>query len=394
MPDQSKRNAGVTLEKKHPRHVNSDCVHKARFARQRPLPLILLTVAHLASQAAPLPVYREFKDWLVACSNDGACVAKGYEQTKGTAKQYEGSPEMVLEQAPGPQRPDSDDNSRLVLRFQSKHKLALPQLRLNGKALSADGWEIGHHDPTWILSRNSAAARKLLATARRKQLLRLTNRQGRMLANFKVTGLTAALLLIDETQGRLGTTQALLRTGSKSASTIPPGRPLPVLHLAPIGEPEVSVAEAASLLQAVRELEPGCGTSDEGKLESEVAALSLREAIVLLRCGGSDYNADYVGYRAQRQGEPEPTRLALPGLPKLFTPSYRLTNATYNSASRTLNHERPGSRKPDCGEIGNWVFDGRNFVLAYYGRQGHCGGQGWWDWPRLWISTVEPAEAR
>ncbi|QDQ27024.1 DUF1176 domain-containing protein [Chitinimonas arctica] len=353
----------------------------------RTLPCALLAAAHLAGQAAPLPVYREFKDWMVACSNSGHCVAKGFEE-------YTDSTEMLLEQAPGP-----DGETSLTLSFQVKDKMAIPQLRLNGQALSTDEWEISQegnaYGSSWIHCLDDEATRKLLATASRKQALTLTDKQGHVLADFKVAGLTASLLLIDETQGRLGTTRALLRTGSKSAATIPPAHPLPVLHPAAIGKPEVSAAEATRLLQAVRKLEPDCATNDDDDgQQGDVAALSFREAIVLLPCGQGAYNTSYVTYRAQRHGKPKPARLVLPGLSKVFTASYEMTNAGYDPASQTLSQYTKGRGVGDCGEASGWIFDGRNFVLSSYSHQGRCGGQSLLDWPALWQTTVEAVKAR
>ncbi|MBL8508227.1 MAG: DUF1176 domain-containing protein [Chitinimonas sp.] len=347
----------------------------------RPILLIAaLAATHLASQAATLPVYREFKDWLVACSNSGHCVAKGFDQ-------YAGTTEILLEQAPGPA-----GETALTLGFQTAAKVPPQPLRLAGLPLPTAAWALQQEadDYAEIHSLDDAAARQLLAAISRKKTLALTGNQGEILASFNADGLAASLLLIDEVQGRLGSRHALLRVGNKPASSIPPARALPVLRTAAPGGPVVDDEEAARLLQAVRKLEPDCVMDGNTQPDGEVSALSPREAVVLLQCGQGAYNTSYVVYRTQRQGKARPVRVNLPGLGTLLQPGYWVMNASYDSASQTLSQYGKGRGLGDCGDSTSWVFDGSHFLLSHYSHQGRCGGMALMDWPLLWDTTILP----
>lgn len=348
---------------------------------RRILAFALLAAAHNVVWATTLPVYQEYRQWLVACANDGACTAKGFDDDGGTS-------EIVLLQAPG-----GEGETTLTLTFTADALPELAQLRLGGQRLPPADWVLQPGEASQpfhtLQSQRPDAARAWLRWAARQPALSLQDEQGHELATFAVEGFAAALLRIDEVQGRLNTRVALLRVGSQAATLVSPPRPVPWVQAAKPGSPAVGTDEQARLLRVVNQVEPDCSDAAQASTpEGEVSALNPREAIVLLQCGLGAYNTSYVVYRVQRQGKPAPQRVNLPGLGKRFQGGYWVMNASYDSQTQRLDQYGKARGLADCGSSSGWVFDGRQFVLYHYSFQGRCGGNTAFEWPILWYRST------
>ena len=204
-----------------------------------------------------------------------------------------------------------------------------------------------------------------------------------------LAGLSAALLLIDETQGRLGTTTALLRRGPLPAAQVPaaPAAPLPTRAVvaAPLDDAEASRLVARVRLQAADDVRREDCFVEPDTAYDEAHALDHDEALVALECWRGAYQSSSLLFRVRRDGAGAPRRLRLTvpvqdeGAPRVID---AFTNVGFGQGQ--LSHFAKGRGLADCGESATWAFDGRDFRLQRYHRLGWCRGGNPGDWPTLW----------
>ena len=117
---------------------------------------ILLALASLPARAAP-PVYRELRDWVVACDNTRRCEAVGFPGPHGLPLV------MRLTREAGPK-------GELSMRLTGSEPFQLDELRLDGRPLKLDakGWQRQSEEVDFIewTSRHDAAASQLLGAVR------------------------------------------------------------------------------------------------------------------------------------------------------------------------------------------------------------------------------------
>ena len=167
--------------------------------------LVALTMAPAASAATP--VYREIKDWVVACDNTARCEAIGMQ---------EGYPQLILRLVV-----DAGPSGEPELSLESEAPVAGRVLRLDGARFAASSLlqPATGDEGVQRIGHDGAQVRAFLDAVRNGTDLRAGIGEGAPSASL--AGLSAALLLIDETQGRLGTTTALLRRGTLPAARVP-----------------------------------------------------------------------------------------------------------------------------------------------------------------------------
>lgn len=343
--------------------------------------LLLFACPAVAGQ----PVYREIKDFVAACDNGGAC------QVLGLAEQ-DGADPLVLDiqRAAGPA-------GAARLRLSAMQRFRAADLRLDGDAaaLSALPWRDPDDGDGGALELHGAGAiAKFVDIARNADAIAVGH--GDDEATLSLSGFSAALLLVDETQGRLGTETAWLRRGTKPASQVPAAAALPPLPPLPKKTAALTRAQAASLIAAVRKLQAALIASEQcdapnADLSPDLAyALSDAEALVLLNCFNGAYQSASLGFRVDRGGRGPARRLAFaPPIP-VGEDGGKIdyfTNADYNPATATLFHSAKGRGLGDCGESATWAFDGRDFRLASYHFLGRCSGGDPGNWPTLFRSA-------
>ncbi|MBK9081811.1 MAG: DUF1176 domain-containing protein [Rhizobiales bacterium] len=218
----------------------------------------------LAAPALAAPVGKSFKDWEVACDNAGDCVAHGYQK-------YE------------------DRRSEHWLRLDMK---AGPAARptLSGAAKGVD------IDKATLLDAPADLAGKplveqLIGVAKKAETATLSS-DGKTKATFSLSGLAAALLVIDEAQGRVGAATALIRPGPKPASAVPGPKPLPRVAPKPVkglpaGDEAVRVALARRLKATIGD---DCPRQDDGEGSGDIWRLSKTLSLVELYCDSGAYN--------------------------------------------------------------------------------------------------------
>ncbi|WP_189644793.1 DUF1176 domain-containing protein [Luteimonas gilva] len=333
---------------------------------------------------AAQPLYREIKDFVVACDNGGACRALGLAQEDG------GNPLLLdLHRDAGP-------SGKATLRLSAARRFAARDLRVDGKTstVSALPWrDAGDANGGALELQDPNAIAKFVDLARNAGAI--TIGRGQDSANLSLSGFSAALLLVDETQGRIGNETAWLRRGAKPASAVPAAGALPALPPPPKSA-ALSRAQATSLIAAVRRQQSKliageeCDTSNPDLSPDSAYALSGDEALVLLNCFNGAYQSASLGFRIDRAGRGPARRLVLQAPIRTGDNDGRIdyfTNADYDPASATLSHAAKGRGLGDCGEAASWRFDGREFRLASYAYLGRCSGADPGDWPTLFRSA-------
>lgn len=346
---------------------------------------LVLACAVAWPAAAGQPLYREIKDFVVACDNGGACQALGLAQEDG------GDP-LLLDL-----RRDAGPAGGATLRLSAPRRFAAADLRMDGKAaaLSALPWrDAGDPNGGALELQDAGAIAKFIDSARNAGAIAVG--RGDEVASLSLSGFSAALLLIDETQGRLDNETAWLRRGAKPASAVPPAAALPVLPPLPKPSPALSKTQTAALIAAVRRQQAEwfrkeeCEAPDPGIAPGLAYPLGEDEALLLLNCLSGAYQSSSLAFRVPRDGKAAARRIVMPAPVKLEAdggPIDMFTNADYDPATATLFHSAKGRGLGDCGEAATWRFDGREFRLASYAYLGRCGGAEPGNWPALFRSA-------
>lgn len=329
------------------------------------------------SAERPIQSYDSYKSWLVACDNTLSCVAKGFGEDGGRT-------EMTVTREAGP-------GGKLSADIGSDQAFGLGDLVIGDAAVTfGAGWKrASDADGTTVSTASLPALRALLGQIRDADAVALPGGNAIPLA-----GLTAALLRMDERQGRVGTETALLNPGRAPAAQVPAAPPVP--HVPPRKVTAVlAQGEAGRLLAAVRRGSAGvlkdeqCDAAPEG-MEAETHALDGGTALVLVPCIMGAYQGSSLGFLAGR-ADGAVRLLKLPAPYQGSDPEHGvvtdLTEAEFDPATGTLSMAAKGRGLADCGFSASWVWDGGQFRLAAMAFQDACGGLQPGDWPVLYRSV-------
>ncbi|WP_156162435.1 DUF1176 domain-containing protein [Burkholderia sp. MSHR3999] len=340
---------------------------------------------------------RDFKSWEVVCDNVKRCVAEGADDN---------DPSLVawLWRDAGP-----DD--LVKLQVAADKPFSADQMRLDGRPFRIDpskskAW----HDenvqtyPYRLATEDASVVAAWVEAARDAGTMSFGAPAATDAPRISLAGLSAALLAIDDVQGRVGTVTAWRRKGAAPTSSVPAAMTLPIVGPAKPG-PDLSTAEQRRLVNAtyarfradVDRCDGGLDDPDDKNAPrqgSAAVALSASEALVSLGCGDSTaYNDTSLWCRVNRQTPFSAKRLDLgenTGVGNNDDPRPRnaLTGAGYDSSRGELvSFERVRS-VGDCGASTTWIFDGAKFVLAEKRFQGACSGLFMDDWPWLYRTKI------
>ena len=301
-------------------------------------PTIALTLGALASMAHA-QVFN-FKDWAVACDNTRHCEAVAYQNEESDSQPVV----LWLSRDAGPDAPvhvqvdvgDSEDVQALTLN--------LGTTPLKGIAPGQD--------------LRPSQTRQLLAHVLVGQKLTLTNGAKRW--ELSLAGSNAALLKMDDVQGRLGTPGALIRKGKKLEATVLPALPAPKIQVAAL--PKTSKADEALLQPILKSITPrDCWEDmpDDSGPDTSITRVSNTQFLVMRECGRGAYQGGSGLWLANSKPPYAAKRLVLP-LPEGETTDY-IMNASFTNG-RLASYEK-GRGVNDCGAGFDWVWTAKGFVL-------------------------------
>ncbi|QQZ39709.1 DUF1176 domain-containing protein [Pseudomonas sp. SK3(2021)] len=357
--------------------------------------LMVLVLAASAAQALAqnaaekVPLLRQTQEWITGCDNLRGCHA--LSAPNGEHGVQYSSLTLHIQRRAGPDGP-------LEIRLDQRGEPAeLSALRLDGQPL-----EPQLLDALVLLPEKKGAQTQVTRyeiadpTRARQWLERLRNAEELRLAGddearVPLSGLSAALLLMDAVQGRVDGVTALWRPGQRPASEVP-ARPLPARLRAYPGAPELTAAERTRISAAAAKLAaPGTPNDDEDSVaepQVEVYPLTAQRALTVVLSECAAYNCDYLINSWSRSNPPKIEELRRQTLP--MDNADGSGGAHYDPKTGVLTTFYLARGIGDCGETGRWLFDGEGFQLSDYRQMPTCNGLPLEDWPRLW-SIAPPA---
>jgi hypothetical protein len=213
----------------------------------------------------------------------------------------------------------------------------------------------------------------------------LRKADGKAAGRVSLKGANAALLYMDEQQRRVGTVTALVRTGPKPASAIPPPPALPKIAAPAPATRKVTLTprETAALRKRFDCLIDDVGGPDE----KEVHALGA-DRFVLLACGAGAYNITYIPIIVPAKGGAAAARLAAFDSIERWWEEGKpaLVNAGFEPARAELSSFIKSRGVGDCGSGRTYVWDGTRFRLTSQIDMDQC--QGSVDYITTWRAEV------
>ncbi|SBV36160.1 Regulatory protein [uncultured Stenotrophomonas sp.] len=336
---------------------------------------LLCTIALLSSAATTHTTDNglEFShaDWQLVCDNTRTCRAAGYAPEYG-----EDGASVLLTRHAGPGQPV---NAELQVSDTDEPAAADLHLHIDGNDLGVlgtakqGGYALG-----------TAQTTALLAALLRDSRIHVEHQEGRRW-ELSDQGAAAALLKMDEFQGRLDTPGALVRRGTRNEASVPPSLPAPVVFRPPLAPPhpgDGALARSPELRTALRATLDGahCERFDELPADTplQVDRLDGHRVLVSTPCWLAIYNAGS-GYWIANDHAP-------------FQPQLVTTRGTdYDAGQISADHK--GRGLGDCWSHTGWTWDGSHFVLTSDYQTGMCRGMpgGFWVLPTLVSEVLDQA---
>lgn len=350
--------------------------------------LLCLPFLLIASVRAE-PLQKSFSDWQITCNNVAFCIARSFPGDNGLV--------MTLARHAG-----VNDRPLLRIDYGSAYSGELPggplrdNLLLDQRRLNPDlkHWTV---EPHHLATSNAIAIDEFLAQTLDAGSLQLTYQAK---AVIPLRGMKAALLLMDDVQGRVNGASAWVKRGNRVQWDVPPPPPLPQLPPAPPPPAPLTQEETSGLIDygTWRVNIDNCSL-DPLRREVSVSPLTDSKALLLISCETGAYNVIDLAFEVTRSA-PYVSRSLTLTLP--FTPPARsdnqleLVNAEFDASNGLLYTFSKGRGLGDCGVATRWQFDGSEFVLAEYAEEKTC--DAWHssdDWPTLWVSQSSgPLQSR
>lgn len=321
---------------------------------------MIALLALAAQAAAPQPAdLRTFRDWTVGCDNGRACKAVALVPEGGDRENYL---LLAIER-------DGVPGAQARLYYENPQRG--DRLFVDGKLIALGG------GATLFVDRALATALRNGARAE------LRNARGVRSASASLAGLSAAMLHIDETQRRLGTTTALIRTGPRIASAPPPA--LPVIAGPPVTRRPPRTITVARATQLIGDGNARCDYAIS-KVEPLAYRLDARTSLVMVAhpCGNGAYNLFSSAFTIAENGRIAPARFENDGPPQ--EGDMGLVNSEWDARTRRLTSYAKGRGLGDCGVTQNYAWDGTRFRLVEQAEMGECRGST--DYITTWRASV------
>ncbi|MES2583458.1 MAG: DUF1176 domain-containing protein [Pseudomonadota bacterium] len=327
---------------------------------------ICLAMLSLGAQSAPaasdgLSFSRH--DWQLVCDNTRTCRAAGYS-ADGDANPVS----VLLTRTAGPGQAVTGQvmlgdygSDSIAAKLPAVLKLSM---RVNGRAA---GQVVIETKSTMAADLSTAQVNALLAALPRASTIEWVGGGNSWQLSDK--GAAAALLKMDEFQGRIATVGALVRKGSRGEEGVLPPLPAPVVAAVAPAKPQPGDAEfakkhgkalRAALLPTVKE-DGNCTKLTEleegAQEELSVYRLSASKLLVSTPCWLAAYNFG-AGFWVINS--------APPFNPVLVTDS----GSNYSYGSISASHK--GRGLGDCWSTDTWTWDGKNFIHTESSTTGMC----------------------
>ena len=238
-------------------------------------------------------------------------------------------------------------------------------------------------DSVWRLA-GDIATNGTAETLRKGKTIALTAHAGgqTVKATIPLDGMAASLLFLDDTQNRVGHTDALVSKGDKPPSALPPVTDIRKFSDLP-----------ASIRTNFTDEDATCGGLDEPTLAALggfTRRYAEKEALYVIPCGAPGaYNVPFVAYyELESMLEQVQFPVMAKEGPSVSSTSY---NLDYDEKSDTMTSFFKGRGLGDCGSFYKWKISeggaGRALVLLKETDKDDCDGKygdGPESWPAAW----------
>lgn len=327
----------------------------------------------------PAGAMRTFGDWTASCDNLGDCTAFGFaaeEEPSGAFMRVDspaggGGPavhvstgEPDVEVAGDPQAVSVSVDGPKGASFTLPRATVEAPSGFMGRAQGAD-------------------AQRLIGAIGGGRAVRV-GVAGLPARTVSLNGAAAALLWMDERQGRAGTTAALRGRGDKPPAAGSGARPIPVVQRAKAeGRRAGALPRPAGLMERPEVV--ACREDSGEAAELMVEPLGAGANLYGVPCYSGAYNTAFRVFVSEADGtglRPAP----LEGLGP--DEDGTLTNASFDAATMTLSEFNKGRGVGDCGVERSWTWDGSRFRLTGESRMELCRGLDPALWPVLHRAEV------
>lgn len=325
---------------------------------------LLLLLALSAPAQAQIGAMKTFRDWIAGCDNTRTCTALSLPN--------EADDDVAFLRLDRPAGPDGVPTLALKLRSSKLQKQFAVELALDGAPFPAAGRRLqgaSIDGETAEIAIAPADAEALIAAARKATTL--TARIEARNVKISLAGSVAAMLWIDERQGRLNTPTALIRKGT--AGPVPPAPALPVIASKPATGKPLTKDQAAALVKAMRaELNRREPDSCEEMSDGSDGAFALDDStrLVVVACSRGAYNVSSQFWLV-------PGRDVARAKPAEFEgnrdkPGNELVNADFDPKTGRVMFYAKGRGIGDCGASGSYGWNGTRFAVLQRSAMDTC----------------------
>jgi Protein of unknown function (DUF1176) len=324
------------------------------------------------ADAMPLTETRKFRSWLAVCDNGRDCFAFA-----GPVDGDTGWLRVAMPAGPAarptvwaglPYFDDMAGGAPLVVEVDGRRWPTVAAAAEDGGDLGADG--VVQNDVSGLID--------ALAKGRSIRLI-----SGSRSAALSPTGAAAALLWLDERQGRLNSQTALLRKGTRAASLVPAAPALPSAPQ-PSGQAEAldgrRAPAAAELLLKVVACRADMADRKDLEIPDQGWRLPDGRHLWSIPCFVGAYNVGQVWTVTDAAGG-QSKLLNLPGSRERADET---VNGEFDPATQTLTAFNKGRGLGDCGILSHWVWTGDAFTLKSESEMRECWGAPPEAWPTTW----------
>ena len=344
-------------------------------AAKSPEPGAARVTATAIALATDQPGERTFRDWYAVCDNANSCYAFGHG--------IEATGWVRVSIPAGPQ----GQPSVIFGLFPEDGSIG------GGASVEVDGVAFAavlkpdNQEDFPVATVAADRARALVAAMTQGQAMTIS--AGSQDMAISLSGAAASMLWIDERQGRLGTTTALMRQGNRPASSVPQAPAPPVVTpAAAIAQGRYGDQEGQTLPAAVEALpdvvECRAETGFNPDLQAAIVSARLDTDTVLwaVPCGAGAYNYSNAYFTTRPDGT-NPRRVTFPSTGQ---PQDLLVNAGYDPITRIIDAFNKGRGIGDCGTASSWTWTDRGFVLKTSTGMSECNGVPFDYWPTFWVT--------
>jgi hypothetical protein len=340
----------------------------------------MLPALALAASLEP----KSFRDWMAGCDNLKSCTALSVPSDGTDTIAY-----LRLERPAGP-----EGAAKLVLRLRGewqKPPLTV-ELKLDGAAFPAGGKSMPVAADADLATVTFQPAEMTAFIDAARKATKLSVAVPGATAEVSLSGAVAALLWIDEQQGRLNTPTALIRKGS--VGTAPAAPAMPVITARPasgaLSEKDAK-ALAAALRRQIKQRDPDQCEDGEMTTKQDMAwRLDARRSLVSLTCSLGAYNASNAFWIVENGAVASARPVEFPWTDD--SEKNTLVNGAFEPKTGRIEYFAKGRGIGDCGALGGYAWTGAGFALTGFSMMGECRGIGSDDWITLFRSEVRTAK--